>query len=82
MKYLIGLKPQGAVAFTSKCWDGRASDKHITENFGLLKLSPGDVLADQSFDMKDSVGMTGAGVKVPAVTKGRCQLDAKDLENT
>lgn len=32
--------------------------------------------------MKDSVGMMCAGVKVPAVTKGRRQLDAKDVENT
>lgn len=39
------------------------------------------VLADQGFDMH-SVGMMCAGVKVPAVTKGRRQLDAKDVENT
>lgn len=83
MKYLIGITPQGAVAFISKGWGGRASDKHITENYGLLnKLLPGDiVLADRGFDIKDSVGMMCAEVKVPAVTNGRC-LDVKDVENT
>lgn len=84
MKYLIGITPQGAISFISKGWGGRASDKHITENCGLLnKLLPGDlVLADRGFDIKDSVGMMCAEVKVPAFTKGRCQLDAKDVENT
>lgn len=84
MKYLIGITPQGAISFISKGWGGRDSDKHITENCGLLnKLLPGDiVLADRGFDIKDSVGMMCAEVKVPAFTKGGCQLDAKDVENT
>lgn len=84
MKYLIGITPQGAISFISKGWGGRDSDKHITENCGILnKLLPGDiVLADRGFDIKDSVGMMCAEVKVPAFTKGRCQLDAKAVENT
>lgn len=83
MNYFIGITPQGAVAFISRGWGGHASDKHITENCGLLyKLLPGDiVLADWGFDIKDSVGMMCAEVKVPAGTKRRCQLDAKDVEN-
>uniref|UniRef100_A0A668AX52 Zgc:113019 n=1 Tax=Myripristis murdjan TaxID=586833 RepID=A0A668AX52_9TELE len=84
MKYLIGVTPQGQISFLSKGWGGRASDKYITENCGLLgKLLPGDlVLADRGFDIKDSVGMMCAEVKIPAFTKGRCQLDAKDVEDT
>ncbi|XP_044058221.1 uncharacterized protein LOC122878841 [Siniperca chuatsi] len=83
MKYLIGITPQGLISFISKGWGGRASDKHITENCGLLKLLPGDlVLADRVFDIKDSVGMMCAEVKTPAFTKSRCQLDAKDVEDT
>nr|XP_055024600.1 uncharacterized protein LOC129414559 [Misgurnus anguillicaudatus] len=84
IKYLIGITPQGAVSFISKGWGGRASDKQITENCGFRnKLLPGDlVLADRGFDIKDSVGMMCAEVKVPAFTKGRCQLDAKAVENT
>ncbi|XP_026089560.1 uncharacterized protein LOC113063411 [Carassius auratus] len=84
MKYLIGITPQGLISFISKGWWGRASDKHITENCGLLnKLLPGDVvLADRGFNIKDSVGMMCAEVKIPAFTKRRCQLDAKDVEDT
>lgn len=36
MKYLTGITPQGVISFISKGWGGRASDKHITENCGLL----------------------------------------------
>ncbi|XP_026014019.1 uncharacterized protein LOC113015876 [Astatotilapia calliptera] len=84
MKYLIGITPQGAISFISKGWGGRASDKHITEQCGILnKLLPGDVvLADRGFDIRDAVGMMCAEVKIPAFTRGFCQLDAKDIENT
>lgn len=84
LKYLIGITPQGAVSFISNGWGGRASDKHVTENSGLLqKLLPGDlVLADRGFDISDSVGLMCAEVKIPAFTRGRCQLDAKDVEET
>ncbi|XP_042352856.1 uncharacterized protein LOC121950801 [Plectropomus leopardus] len=84
LKYLIGITPQGAVSFISKGWEGNASDMHITENSGLLnKLLPGDVvLADRGFDIKESVGLMCAEVKVPALTTGQYQLDVKDAEST
>ncbi|XP_056104303.1 uncharacterized protein LOC130083308 [Rhinichthys klamathensis goyatoka] len=84
LKYLIGITPQGVISFISKGWGGRTSDKRITEESGFLdKLLPGDmVLADRGFDIKESVGLMCAEVKIPAFTKGRQQLDAKDVEET
>ncbi len=40
------------------------------------------MLADRGFDIKESVGMMCAEVKIPAFTKGQRQLDAKDVEET
>jgi hypothetical protein len=60
------------------------SDKHLTEKCGLLnKLLPGDiVLADRGFDIKESVGLCCAEVKIPAFTKGKKQLSPLELEST
>ena len=65
-------------------WGGRASDKFITENCGILNnLLPGDhVLADRGFDIEDSVGFYCAQVKLPAFTKGKAQLSAADVEKS
>ncbi|XP_076135036.1 uncharacterized protein LOC143117291 [Alosa pseudoharengus] len=84
MKYLIVITPQGFISFVSKGWGGQTSDKHLTENCGFLdKLLPGDiVLADRGFNIRESVGMMCAEVKIPAFTRGRAQLDAKDVEET
>lgn len=84
VKFLIGITPQGSISFLSKAWGGRASDKWITENCGLLrKLLPGDlVLADRGFDISDSVQMCCAEVNIPSFTKGKEQLSAEDIETT
>ena len=59
VKFLIGITPQGVISFISGGWGGRASDKFITENSGILdKLLPGDVvLADRGFNISKSVGL-------------------------
>uniref|UniRef100_A0A8C6SS40 Transposase n=1 Tax=Neogobius melanostomus TaxID=47308 RepID=A0A8C6SS40_9GOBI len=84
IKYLIGITPQGTISFISNGWGGRSSDKLIAEKSGFLqKLSPGDiVLADRGFDIKESVALMGATLKIPAFTRGRTQLEAKDVEAT
>lgn len=78
VKYLISITPKGVISFVSKGWDGRTSDKHITENCGYLeKLSPGDreiEAADRGFNVKDTVGLHCAQLKIPAFTKGKQQL--------
>ena len=57
IKYLISICPQRVITSISKGWGGRVSDKHLTENCGLLRnLNPGDVvLADRGFNMHTSV---------------------------
>lgn len=62
----------------------RASDKHITENCGILdKILPGDViLADRGFDVSGSLGLRGAEVAIPAFTRGKKQLSMLEVETT
>ena len=84
VKFLIGITPQGAVSFLSHAYGGRVTDKHITEDCGLLnKLLPGDIiLADRGFDIQESVGLMCAEVKIPAFTRGKRQLSPIELEAT
>ena len=84
VKVLIGIVPQGSVAFVSEGWGGRVSDKYITEHSGILsRLLPGDiVLADRGFDIAESVGVQQAKLHIPAFTKGKSQLSALEIEET
>ena len=84
LEYLIGITPQGAVAFISKGWGGGFRDRHVTENSGLLhKRLPADLmLADCGFDTRDSVGLMSAAVKIPVFTRVRCLLDANHVKET
>ena len=83
-KLLIGIIPQETVAFISEVWGGRVSDKYLTEHCGILKkLLPGDtVLADRGFDIADSVASMRANLYIPAFTRGKPQLSAKEVEET
>lgn len=72
------------MSFISKAWGGRASDKYITERCGILQhLLPGDVvLADRGFDIDECVALQGAKLFIPAFTRGKDQLTAKDVHAT
>lgn len=72
-KYLIGITPQGTMCYISSGWGGRVSDKHLTENWGLLNyLLPGDtILADKGFDIQESMGLYCAQVSIPSFTRGK-----------
>lgn len=84
IKVLLGIAPQGVVTFVSEPWGGRVSDKHLTEQCGVLNnLLPGDiVLADRGFDITESVGVMQAKLHIPAFTKGKDQLSAIEVEET
>ena len=83
-KYLVAITPQGSISFVSKGWGGRASDKMITEECGLLDfLIPGDqVLADRGFTIQESVGLYCAEVIVPDFTRGKKQLSGTSVERS
>ena len=82
VKYLIGITPQGSIAYISNGWGGKASDVFITENSGLLcKLLPGDViLADRGFMIRESAGLYCAEVKLPPFTKWKRQLNRVEVD--
>ncbi|EEC18279.1 conserved hypothetical protein [Ixodes scapularis] len=84
VKYLIGIAPQGKITFISKGWGGRTSDKHLTEQCGVLdNLLPGDsVLADRGFTISDAVSVHCAGLEIPAFTRGKAQLAPCAIEAT
>ena len=81
VKYLIGIMPQGTISFASEAWGGRVSDKVITKESGILsKLLPGDlVLAYRGFNIGDLVAEYHAEAVLPAFTKGKSQLSAKEV---
>ena len=82
VKFLIAISPTGAIIFVSKCWGGRASDKHITSHSGFLnKLIHGDlVLADRGFDITEALACYGANLAIPPFTKGKPQLSCREVE--
>ncbi|XP_013399039.1 uncharacterized protein LOC106165380 [Lingula anatina] len=84
VKYLIGIAPQGVITFISEGWGGRTSDKHITEESGILEnLLPGDiVMVDRGFTIEESVNFYQAELAIPAFTKGKSQLHPMDVEGT
>lgn len=84
IKYLIGTLPQCTTAFISVGYGGRASDKFITHDSGILeRLQPGDVvMADRGFNVQESVTQAYAKLEIPAFTKGKSQLSALEVEKT
>ena len=56
----------------------------LKHSSGLLQnLLPGDtILADQGFDINDSVALYQASMSIPAFTRGKTQMDAIEVEQT
>ncbi|XP_046562617.1 uncharacterized protein LOC124271512 [Haliotis rubra] len=84
VKFLIGISPSGAIIFLSPMWGGRASDKVITFQSGIIeKFVPGDVvLADRGFFIDTELATRGAKLTVPAYTKGKNQLSRQEVETS
>ena len=81
---MIGITPQGSIAYVSKLWGGRTSDRHIVSASGFLQhLYPGDqVLADRGFTVEEEILMAGAELVMPPAAKGKAQMTSKDIAKT
>ena len=84
VKVFIAVAPTGSVAFISKAWGGRVSDKEITQKCGFLdKLEYGDcVLADRGFNVADDLAVRGVKLLMPSFTNGKDQLSMKEVEES
>ncbi|KAK6180859.1 hypothetical protein SNE40_008835 [Patella caerulea] len=83
-KYLVGISPHGQIMFISKAFGGRASDKFIVEKSGFLNyLLPGDeIMVDRGFTIDDLLFPLRVKLNIPAFTKCKPQLSARDLTST
>ena len=81
IKVLLAVTPTGSICFISKAWSGRVSDKVITQRCGFLqKIENGvEVMADRGLE---DLAMCGAKLLIPAFTRGKQQLTAREVETT
>ena len=84
IKFLLGISPAGAVTFISEAWGGRATDKAITLDSGLMDLvEPYDViLADRGFLVRDEMAVLNVRVLTPHFTKGKKQMSQKEVQES
>lgn len=87
VKVFISCTPLGSVNFLSKCWGGRASDIQIVRESGYTTTKyhmPGDqILADRGFTLEQDFALdSGSELIIPAFTRGKSQLPAKEIEST
>ena len=87
IKVFISCTRNGAVNFISKCWEGRASDIQIVRESGFTTTKyhmPGDqILADRGFTLQEDFALNSdSELIIPAFTRGKSQLPAKEIEST
>jgi hypothetical protein len=84
IKFLVSITPTGSISYISKAFGGRTSEKVITQRSGYLdKLEHGDqVLADRGFLLAEELANRNSTLIIPAFTKGKSQLSAKEVETT
>ena len=80
----MSIAHTGAISYVSKAFGGRTSDKVITQRSDYSdKLEHGDqVLADRGFLIGEELPNQNATLIIPAFTKGKSELSAKEVETT
>lgn len=84
VKFLVAITPQGSIAFVSKLWGGRASDRHVVVHSGFLEQidTLDQVLADRGFPIRDELLIRGAELVIPPGARGRDQMTTLDARET
>ena len=84
LKCLVAISPNGGIMFASRFYGGRTSDNVITCRSDFLDmLEPLDViLADRGFTLEDEFMFRNCKLVIPAFTRGKKQLSARDVEET
>ena len=74
----------GALSFLSCGWSGKVSDEEITIRSKISDfVQNGDmVMADPRFTIEDERATRGATLKIPAFTKNKKQMPAKEVHNS
>lgn len=81
VKFMVGISPSGLITFISKAYGGRASDKIIFEQSGILKqLNRGEaVMVDKGFLIDNACAMHGITVIRPPFLRNKKQLSAEQV---
>lgn len=87
VKVFIACTPTGAISFLSAAWGGRVSDVELVRQSGFISSKlhrPHDqILADRGFTLQDDFAVQcSAELIIPTFTRGRQQLEAKDVEKS
>lgn len=84
VKFLVGVAPNSAITYISKCYCGRASDKAVTLNSGLLdKLEMYDMIqADKGFNIASECESRLITLDIPPGKRGAAQLSVAAVNKT
>lgn len=84
LKFLIGITPQGSIAYLSQLYGGRTSDRYIVRDSGFLDfINPHDeIMADRGFGLREEFMIKGATLIIPPATKGTSQMTSTSVQKT
>jgi len=84
LKYLVAITPDGLISFISQAWGGRATDRYITQQSGILDLiEPFDlVLADRGFTIREDLLFRNADLHIPPPSSGLQQMSKANVLKT
>ena len=80
VKFLVAIAPDGTITFVSKWYDGRASDRFIVNDSGILdKFDTGDtILTDRGFTIIDLLLSRLISLQIPPASSGWDQYLMKE----